>query len=293
MEINETHIYFIEELVENYAGVLLERLGNRRKIAKKISEQMRLFNIDLPSEYIHKLENYKEEQACMKSLVESLTVGESYFFRNLSQFEYLYKQILPEFVRLHGLSRPCKIWSLGCSTGEEAYSLAIILKAFQSRNVAFDFDLRACDISNKSLEAAKNAEYTQRSFRIPLEEIENALGFAVSRYGLYHTEFKPSRTLLNAVKYDYLNLKDLDSLHILKYSDIIFCRNVLIYFDSDLRDALAEKFYDSLFPSGSLFLGETESLSNGSAQGFDLNNMKNSYIYKKADIQGDKCGKNI
>ncbi|MDD2999867.1 MAG: protein-glutamate O-methyltransferase CheR [Candidatus Riflebacteria bacterium] len=278
MTISEKNRSLIRKLVHDYSGILIERVTTRQ-LEKKVDEQMRHLGIIDQRDYIAIIEDYEHDSAPLEELVSELTVSESYFFRNPAQFEFIAKIFLPDLFALRGCDMPCKIWSAGCSRGEEAYSIAMMAKHFMATRPGARFSINAGDINTRNLHAAGEAVYGARSLRDKLESLETSLGFCPGiKDGA--GEFSIARDLREMVSFQKLNLKNTQNLKCMMGSDIIFCRNVLIYFDDDLRTQLIDEFYKVLAPGGILLLGESECLPASSAH-FDLLSHKNAYAYRK------------
>lgn len=268
----------ISRLVHDYSGIVIERVTTRQ-IEKKICEQMQRFNVSQIKDYTSILEAFSHNPVAMESLISDLTVSESYFFRNPAQFEYMLEVLLPEFFSRKSHDFPFRIWSAGCSRGEEAYSIAMLAKFYRNQIPAAKFTINAGDINSRNLQAARDGVYSSRSLREILPEFEKRFGF---RLGFYNEDedCTVSEDLRNMVEFQRLNLKNLQSLQCLTGSDIIFCRNVLIYFDDDLRNSLVNEFYRYLNPGGIVFLGESECLPV-THNGFELVSFKNCHAFRK------------
>lgn len=272
------HIDRIRELVHSYSGIILERVTSRN-VDKKIQSQMKHFGVTSPDDYVMILEGFEYNSKAMDELIAELTVSESYFFRNPVQFEYILEKLLPELQQHHGSGTPVRVWSAGCSRGEEAYSLAMTLHYFQRHHPDFKFTINAGDINAKNLAAAREAVYGKRSLREKLKIFEERFDFELGERD-EKGECRVADEIKAMVTLQKLNLKNIRGLNCLAGSDIIFCRNVLIYFDEQLRLQLAEKFYQCLNPGGVVFLGESECFS-GVSDYFELVNYKKIYAYKK------------
>jgi len=226
-------------------------------------------------DYYHML-RYGGDGVTVQSLVESLTTNETYFFREYPQLQSFADVILQEVLeekRRTG-DRVIRLWSAGCSTGEEPYTLAIIL-----REMIEDFDrwqliLTATDISLSALRAAQRAVYSERSVRdVPTVYRQRYLrpqgdGFAVV------PEIK------RMVAFRHANLMDRSVALELAGQDFIFCRNVLIYFDDASRRRVVECFYDALRAGGYIFLGHSESVGRITSA-FRLVRKGESIVYMK------------
>jgi chemotaxis protein methyltransferase CheR len=194
----------------------------------------------------------------MSNLFDVVTTNETSFFRNPPQLDAF--KILIQKNYLNGtasITAPIRIWSAACSTGEEAYTLAIILEELmQTTKQNIPYMIYATDISQKVLESAKRAIFSQYSIRNTDESFKNK----------YFTEennmFKLKENVKKNVKIDFMNLMDENTYRSYKQMDIIFCRNVLIYFDEKMKKKVIENLYESLKPKGFLTIGHAESLHN-------------------------------
>lgn len=280
IRIDKKQIAHISKLVHDYSGIVIERVTTRQ-VEKKISDQMHRFGVAQVADYIRVLESFSHNPLAMDDLIADLTVSESYFFRNPAQFEFMRESLLPDFFSTRGYKFPFRIWSAGCSRGEEAYSIAMLVRHFQLKYPEAQFSINAGDINARNLQAAKEGIFNSRSLRDKLESFEKALGFSLGRRD-DDGNCQISPELRNMVTFQKLNLKNTQSLKCLMGSDIIFCRNVLIYFDDKLRNQLVEEFFKYLNPGGFVFLGESECFP-ASKGGFELVSYKNTYAYRKPD----------
>jgi chemotaxis protein methyltransferase CheR len=222
----------------------------------------------------------------MDDLIADLTVSESFFFRNPGQFKYMLEVLLPEFFDRQGFQFPFRIWSAGCSRGEEAYSIAMVARKFQNQFAEARFSINAGDINSRNLQMAKEGVFCKRSLRDKLPEFEEFFGFSLGRCD-ESGNCVVNEELRKMIEFQRLNLKNLQSLKCLTGSDIIFCRNVLIYFDEHLRSLLFEDFFKYLNPGGVVFIGESECLPPLDI-GFETINYKNSYAYRKPLLKQSK-----
>lgn len=278
--INKEHYEKISKLIKDYSGIVLERIPQKR-IEKKILEQMKKQNCSNINLYIALLSDYKHNSFVMDEFINDITISESYIFRNYKQFEYVYDKFFPDFFTKNNFLFPLRIWSAGCSHGEEAYSLAMIAKSFQQKNPLARFTINAGDINKTSLDIAQKGIYDSKSLKIKLDSIEEKLGFPIGNHD-DKGNCSISDDLKEMVDFHWLNLKNISNLKKMKGSDIIFCRNVLIYFDEILRNKLIETFYECLNPNGLLFIGESECFSFPKDTFETLNN-QGSYSYRKLE----------
>ena len=268
----------ISRAVKDYSGIVLERIP-RQRVEKKIKDQMVAFNcLDL-SAYIGLLNDCKANPYIMDSLISEVTVSESYIFRNPKQFEYMLARFFPDYFEKNDCKFPLKIWSAGCSRGEEPYSIAMIAMDYQKKHPEAGFTINAGDISKYNLNAAKSGVYTASSMRGKIEYFEEKLGFKIGEYDA-KGNCRIFQEIKDMVNFQWLNLKDIGKLKIMQGSDIIFCRNVLVYFDEVLRNKLLETFFACLNSNGLLFIGESECFPFPDKT-FELLNTTGSYAYRK------------
>lgn len=250
------------------------RFDNRRQnlLQEALQARMRVLGCGSFAEYYTKLISSPGSEAEIKRLILLLTVGETYFLRNLPHFETLAQHVLPAIVE-GGRNALCRIrlWSAGCSTGEEPYSLAMALSLFLENHPSWDFEILATDINSRSLRIARNGNYSERALRAsPLHFVDRYLKREGDRF-----EILPE--LRRKVRFKYLNLKEGAYP---QGMDIIFCRNVLIYFDRPDFEETVHRFHDALVPGGYLFLGHSENLM-GVETGLESVHAGRTFFYRK------------
>lgn len=213
-------------------------------------------------------------------MLDAVTTNKTDFFREPVHFQYLAQTILPEFMeereRSTGSGKPFVVWSAGCSTGEEPYTLAMVLSDFAGLHPAFRFSILATDISTKVLDRAREAVYdSERVAAVPLPTKQKYLlrskdpGKGVVRIG---------PALRSTVQFKRLNLME-EAFSFSEPVDVIFCRNVIIYFDRKTQEQLITRFCKVLKTNGHLFLGHSESI-----HGFTLPLQRlTSTVYRKTD----------
>lgn len=209
-------------------------------------------------------------------LVNVLTVNETYFFREYPQLKCFAEEVLPEFVRrkAHGTPR-LRVWCAGCATGEEAYTLAIILDEMTcGLEPPVEWEVHATDINTRSLEHARRGEYGERAVRLVPEPYLNRY------FTVRGDRYRVCDKLRARIRFFQLNLADCTAMRQMQGFDAIFCRNVLIYFDDQSRREVALAFYDSLVEGGCVFLGHSESMSRITSV-FKLKKLKNGFVYYK------------
>jgi len=209
----------------------------------------------------------------LNELFNRVTTNETFFFREVKQFEVFEENIISR-IKEEKKTHPLKIWSAACSTGEEPYTLAMILME-SPKTKGLQFDICASDISDSVLRSAKVASYGQYSMR-NVPEIYKKKYFKQNSNG----EHILNQVVKSKVKFMKLNLLDGTKMKIFRDMDIIFCRNVLIYFDEKAKLKVINNFYESLRPGGYLFIGMAESLHN-ITRAFRPNIINKTLVYQK------------
>ena len=207
----------------------------------------------------------------MTMLINKLTTNHTYFFRENEHFEFYRERVLP-WIKNELKTTDLRIWSAGCSSGQEPYTLAMITMDYLGASAAsWDHTILASDISNKVLTIAKNGIYAR-------EELGEVPRSWITKYFTAYDDhrFAVSETLRKSVAFRNFNL--LSPFQFKKPFQCIFCRNVMIYFDMPTKNAIVKKFYDALEPGGYFMVGHSESLS---ACSHEFKYIKPS-IYQKA-----------
>jgi chemotaxis protein methyltransferase CheR len=235
-------------IADNRKYLLENRLGNRLK-------KLNLKNFD---EYYNLLRFDPAKGAEMKKLFEVITTNETSFYRNPPQLKVFQEEVLPHVLdSCRKKGRRLRLWSAGCSTGEEPYTISIILREMLKAELAsWDIRITANDLSERVLESARRGVYNDYTLRTTPEEI-------VARYfdrDNGQNKIKPDVKRL--VSFGQINLKDRMQLRRVERSQIVFCRNVIIYFDDEMKKRVINAFYDNLLPGGYLVIGHSESLHN-------------------------------
>ena len=227
-------------------------------LASRCARRMSAVNVKSPSEYLNHLTTRANREAEMRLLVNEITIGETYMFRSPAQLDALRNVILPQLIKSKtamGFKR-LRLWSAGCSTGEEPYTLAMFLLEESAKMLAgFTFDILATDINDNSLATAKAGIYGDYALRNTSELLKK-------KYFKPHDEkrLEVSDQLKSVIRFDRVNLSDDSKMLFLKGLDLIFCCNVLIYFDLNSKRRVMQHFFANLLPGGYLFLGHAESL---------------------------------
>jgi len=225
--------------------------------------------------YLRRGENQNEE---LTQIFDLITIKETYFFRFEKQLKIFLNKLFPSLLETRknsGLQK-IRIWSAGCSTGEEVYTIAMMIKEYYNGTPTdVSLDIFGTDISHNVLDKAKNGVYSTNSFRGSMPTHYKSKYFKTN--GQYS---EICEDLKQNVVFKYLNLSDEDEIRTVGKIDFIFCRNVLIYFDETTKRQVISGFYDVLNPNGYLFLGEAESLY-GFSSAFKVEHFPGAFLYKK------------
>lgn len=222
--------------------------------------------------YLLRRGNHGDEE--LARLIDDVTTNETYFMREHDQLRALTSEILPELAA--GSSNPVSIWSAGCSSGEEPYSI-VILALEAGLRPGRDLRVYASDISRSMLEKARRGEYRESSFRSMEERLRRR--YFVEKEGLYRI----SDDVKRHVCFAHLNLLDPARRGLLGTMDVVLCRNVIIYFDLESRRRVIRAFDEKLRPGGYLLLGHSESLINLSTA-FELRHLRHDMVYRKPGV---------
>ncbi len=213
----------------------------------------------------------------LQRLTNIMTVNETYFFREEYQFRSLVESMLPEIVKNKEKGSTIKIWSIPSSSGEEPYSIALYLLEYWSGINNWDVKLVASDIDTEILRKAQEGIYSGRS-------VQNLDSRILRKYftKLPNGDWRISEDLRQSVEFTSVNLNEPGSTRFYRNFDIIFCRNLLIYFDDLSRRRSAEVFYGALNPGGFICLGHSESMSRISSL-FKVRKFPDSIVYQKLE----------
>ena len=217
----------------------------------------------------------RAESQEVEELINAFTINETYFFREEHQLRCLTSSLLDEIVAGKAPGSPIRIWSNPCATGEEPYSIAIWLLENWPKVDVYDIEIVASDIDTRVLDAARAGIYGERAL-MRLSRDLVARYFETTGPGRYRI----IKDLRGSVRFDTVNLIDARAMARQGRFDVVFCRNVLIYFDDASRRVAAENIYESLVPGGFVCLGHTESMSRISPL-FEVSRHAEAIVYRK------------
>jgi len=242
-------------------------------LQKRLSPRARELNFESFQKYYYFLQYDPRADAEFDEIYDLVTTKETYFFREPAQLTAFVEEIIPDILSYKTV-RKIRVWSAGCATGEEPYSIAMLLQeagVFERSAI----EIFASDISNDVLVRARRGQYRETAFRMTDPAIRDK----------YFTREPDScwrihDDIRNRVSFGRLNLYDQARVSLLGNVDVIFCRNVIIYFDDASKRMVISNFYNRLVHGGYLLLGHAESLITLSTQ-FKLKHLKNDMVYQK------------
>lgn len=252
-------------LFNRFSSFIYDQVGIKLPPAKKtmlearLNKRLKMLGFFTFEEYAEYVFSPDGKDAEMVSLIDVVTTNKTDFFREPVHFEYLSKSAIPELItsRGAGIKIPFKIWSAGCSTGEEPFTMSMVLAEFREKQPEFNYSILATDISTVVLGKAHKGIYAEESVdTIPLQ---------MKKKYLLKSRDKTARLvrivpeLRSQISFKRLNF--MEDFCLRDSFDVIFCRNVIIYFDKQTQEKLLTKFCSHLVKGGYLFLGHSESIS--------------------------------
>ncbi|WP_045215080.1 CheR family methyltransferase [Desulfonatronovibrio magnus] len=258
-KIQDDEFLQLRDFIYKQSGIYI---GDNRKylLENRLANRLKEHNLKSFGEYFYFLRYDVNRKIELNKLFEVITTNETSFFRNPPQIKVFQDIILKELIQTKRskAQKYMHIWSAGCSTGEEPYTMSIVLhELLGSELPLWRIRITANDLSQSVLAAARRGIYSQYALRTTPPEIVRK----------YFNEEKPGRFVVQdsvkqLVDFGQINLSDRFQLKKVPRSDIVFCRNVVIYFDDEMKKNVINSFYDNLLPGGYLFIGHSESLHN-------------------------------
>jgi chemotaxis protein methyltransferase CheR len=273
----DPELVHIRDLIYQVAGIFHPDT-KLRLLFDRCTRRMKEVSAATLHEYFEHLTVRATRQTELVALLNEITIGETCFFRNPPQLDALRHIILPKIMQAKAVLpvRRLRVWSAGCSTGEEPYTLSMVIQEELQRLEGWCVEILATDLNEHSVARARNATYDAYSTRfVPLSYQQKY--FIRTGDGL-----QVHRSVRESVTFARLNLSDGAQMACTKSMDLIFCCNVLIYFDIASKRQVISHFYQNLLPHGYLFLGQTESLYGVNDQ-FRLIHFPGVTAYVRAD----------
>jgi len=264
----------LSEFIYRKSGIFLEESKHYEKINKFVVTRISQLDLDSFRKYFFKLRFEDSDASEFQELMNAVTVNETYFFREHDQFEVLVNDVLPQLHKTRPIDEPLRILSSPCSTGEEPYSMVLYLLEEAGLIEERDIEIIGIDIDSNVIKKAQDGKFSERSVHaIPPLQVQNYFKKVGMSYQLIDD-------LVGAVEFKVVNIFDKSALRDLGKFDVIFSRNMLIYFDDASKKEVAMNFYDMLKPEGYVFLGHAEYMSR-IVSVFKAKKFGGSLIYQK------------
>jgi len=272
-ELNEkTHRMLTDHIYAN-SGLRFDD-SSRPILQRRLSARIRELNLNSFENYYTYLVYHPGHQSEMEILFDLITTNETYFFREERQLRAFTEEIVPQFASQKERLRSLRIWSAGCSTGEEPYTVAMLCRDSVPL-LGWNIDIFASDLSQKVIQAARRGIYRESSFRSTPPDFRERYFEKIA-----NNQYQIHEEIRRMVTFGKLNFLDDRKTGILGEFDLIFCRNVIIYFDQEAKKKAVEILYRCLKKGAYLLLGHAESLLGLSTR-FKLVHLTNDMVYQK------------
>jgi chemotaxis protein methyltransferase CheR len=264
----------LRDFIHGYCGIYFDD-GSKFLLERRLTRRLEQRQLRRFEEYYHFLRYDRKREEELAVLVDNLTTNETYFFRESPQLRAFSEEILPELRETLADRKVLRIWSAGCSTGEEPYTIAILLLESGDWWRDWQVEILGSDINQRVLHTARKGVYKKSAHRMTSPEML-AKYFIEEEKG----DYRIADRVRELVSFSCLNLLDPYKTSLISNMDVVFCRNVIIYFDKEAKKKVIESFYEKLREGGYLLLGHSESLINIS-NAFALRTLKNDMVYQK------------
>jgi chemotaxis protein methyltransferase CheR len=274
---SEEEFRLLRDLVHDFCGIFF-RDDTRYLLQRRLAPRLEALALANYAAYHRFLRFDPGRGPELQRAIDLLTTNETYFYREPLQLDALAREILPALSRENAGSRSLRILSAGCSTGEEAYTVAVLVKDSRLFE-GWAVEIHGCDISTRCIEHARAGIYGEHAFR-------NAESAPMRRwFHLRGGKWAIDETIQRMVRFGRENLLDPRALASLGRLDVLVCRNVMIYFDTPARKQVLRTFHEKLRDGGWLLLGHSESLINLTAD-FEIVHLETDLVYRKPPRPG-------
>jgi chemotaxis protein methyltransferase CheR len=250
IDLDDKHFNRVCSLVYQFSGIHLKK-GKEALVKTRLMKRLRILGITSFKDYIHYVES-EEGHVELGMMIDVMTTNKTSFFREQAHFDFLSDTILPQI-----RNRKIRIWSAACSSGQEPYSIAMLLREKLADVDSMDVRILATDISRRMLEEAQMGVYDKDKLGGIAKDIQHKY-FSLTKNG-NSVEYKIKDSVRKMISLASMNL--LGRWPMKGLFDVIFCRNVMIYFDHPTQQKLVDRFWTILEPEGYLFVGHSEGLS--------------------------------
>jgi chemotaxis protein methyltransferase CheR len=273
-ELSKENFAKLSEFIYRKSGIFLEHDKHYRKLNQFVVSRMKALDLPTFRKYFYKLRFEDKSGDEFQVAMNAVTVNETYFFRENNQFEVLVEKLLPQLHRTRPKDRPLRILTSPCSTGEEPYSIVMHILEEAQLVEERDIEIIGIDIDSNVIQKAKSAKYSDRSVHAIQKDVYQRY---FNKQGLVN-QFSPE--LIDAVEFKVTNVFDKSAMRSLGKFDVIFSRNMLIYFDDASRKEVAMTYYDMLNPGGFVLLGHAEYMSR-IVSVYKVKKINDTLVYQK------------
>lgn len=286
MLMNHQEVTQIQKLVHGRSGLVLEE-SQRRRLEDHVFLRMELLGMERFTDFFRFLALGPSTDE-FRLLVNAITINETFFFRDYTQLSTFGEEVLSEILERKDTegTRHLRLLSAGCATGEEPYTLAIILRDMIEDFEAWDVSIYAIDINTDVLDAARHGMYGPRAVR------DVPLSYRMGQFETVDENLRITQEIRDLVHFEYGNMYDVAHMARYRPLDFVFCRNVFIYFDDPARRRVLSTFYDLLLPGGYIFLGHAESVSRFSSA-FEMRRFGDAICHRKQLATSAPVGKKV
>jgi len=279
IRMSQEEFTMIRDFIHERSGIYFAE-SKMYLIKNRLSKRMSELEIKTVRDYFYHVK-YDVSQREFNRLMDLITTNETSFYRNEPQLLSFSEEVLPLIIKEKQSSdqKSIRIWSAGCSTGEEPYTLAMIILSKLMSTAGWNIEIIANDISEEVLQKARLGEYTGITLR-------NVRPDLLARYFTNTGEiYRVKPEVKSFVKFSHMNLNDPRKISLVGNFDVIFCRNVMIYFSDQVKKELVRRFFNTLKPGGYFYIGHSETL-HGISKAFKLIYFKNALVYNKEAVGG-------
>ena len=256
IQLSDLQFNRLKKIIYDRSGIHFQE-SKKYVLESRLTRRLEELKFETFDQYLMFLTCGPFQQDEFQEMFNRITINETSFFRNEPQLEVFERQVLPQLLEARKSTKHLRIWSSASSTGEEPYTLAIQLhRSLGIRLADWKIEILGTDISEKVLTAAQAGRYASYAIRSMSPVVLNRYFKEVN--GFYQID----PTIQSMVRFELLNLKDTAAAKRFGSWDVIFCRNVMIYFDDEMKARCAKLFYDQLASDGTLFIGHSETLRN-------------------------------
>jgi len=280
-EMSAEEFRLLRDHVYSHCGILVHE-DMKFVMERRLWPRLEALGVSDFSAYHRYLRYDANRHAELEAAVESLTTHETYFFREPSQLKAFREELLPLLEKRNARTKRLRLWSAGCSSGEEAYTLAMLLKD-ERRFEDWDMEVYGSDISRRVLSMARRAEYGPSALRATSADLLERFFVPAG-----NAKVRVRDDVRSMVSFGHHNLLDEAGSQLVMKMDAVFCRNVMIYFDQSARRRVLRILRDRLVPGGYLLLGHSENLLNLGAD-FELVHLRGDLVYRRPELAGGEA----